>query len=162
MSDSVNHPEHYGGEDNPYEAIKILEACLSPEEFRGFCRGNALKYLLRAEKKNGIEDYRKAEWYSKKLSQPDDRSEARKPVPFEGLAEAVDYSLNSIRLCAKCGNAPAIAERIDTGVFCIWCAYCGQTTGFFPTQYRAGLAWNAEQIRLQDMEKDDAEESLQS
>lgn len=26
MSDAVNHPAHYGGEDNPYEAIKVIEA----------------------------------------------------------------------------------------------------------------------------------------
>jgi hypothetical protein len=26
MADNINHPEHYGGEDDPYEAIKVAEA----------------------------------------------------------------------------------------------------------------------------------------
>ncbi len=26
MSEKVNHPEHYGGKNNPYEAIKVIEA----------------------------------------------------------------------------------------------------------------------------------------
>lgn len=57
----VNHPEHYGGVDNPYEAIKIIEA-LSLD----FHTGNTLKYLLRAGKKNPeteLEDLQKAAWY---------------------------------------------------------------------------------------------------
>ena len=26
QKEQVNHPQHYGGEDNPYEAIKVIEA----------------------------------------------------------------------------------------------------------------------------------------
>ena len=26
MPDNVNHPDHYGGAGNPYEAIKVIEA----------------------------------------------------------------------------------------------------------------------------------------
>ena len=26
MREKVNHPPHYGGEGNPYEAIKVIEA----------------------------------------------------------------------------------------------------------------------------------------
>lgn len=44
--DHVNHPSHYGGADNPYEAIKVIEAW-----GLGFCLGNALKYICRAGKK---------------------------------------------------------------------------------------------------------------
>lgn len=62
MADTVNHPEHYGGEDNPYEAIKVIEAW-----GLGFCLGNALKYICRAGKKklhtNALEDLKKAAWY---------------------------------------------------------------------------------------------------
>lgn len=47
MSDNVNHPSHYGGEDNPYEAIKVIEAWNL-----GFCLGNAVKYISRAGKKD--------------------------------------------------------------------------------------------------------------
>lgn len=59
--DSVNHPSHYGGEANPYEAIKVIEAWQL-----GFCTGNAVKYIARAGKKDvskEIEDLEKAAWY---------------------------------------------------------------------------------------------------
>ncbi len=59
----VDHPDHYGGEDNPYEAIKIIEALGFGE---GFCAGNAIKYMVRAGVKNPAtktEDLEKASWY---------------------------------------------------------------------------------------------------
>lgn len=59
MSDPVNHPPHYGGEDNPYEAIKVIEAW-----GLGFHIGNVVKYLSRAGKKGAlVEDLKKARWY---------------------------------------------------------------------------------------------------
>lgn len=61
MSDQVNHPEHYGGGDNPYEAIKIIEALNL-----NFHLGNTLKYISRAGKKEPekvLQDLRKAAWY---------------------------------------------------------------------------------------------------
>ena len=68
--DHVNHPAHYGGGDNPYEAIKIIEA---HGEGKGFCIGNALKYILRAGKKDPnkeAEDLKKAIWYlNRRLTQ---------------------------------------------------------------------------------------------
>lgn len=63
--DAVNHPEHYttGG----LETIDILKAKLSPDEFKGYLRGNILKYIFRYPHKNGIEDLKKAQWYLEKL-----------------------------------------------------------------------------------------------
>ena len=59
MSDPVNHPAHYGGADNPCEAIKVIEAW-----GLGFNLGNTLKYLSRTESKGAaIEDMKKAAWY---------------------------------------------------------------------------------------------------
>lgn len=59
MSERVNHPAHYGGADNPYEAIKVIEAW-----HLGFCLGNAVKYISRAEHKGAaLEDLKKARWY---------------------------------------------------------------------------------------------------
>lgn len=56
---SVDHPAHYGGADNPYEAIKVIEAWQL-----GFCLGNCLKYLCRAGKKGtSLDDLKKARWY---------------------------------------------------------------------------------------------------
>ena len=70
MSDAVN-PSHYkaGG----VEFIDFLRAKLTPEEFTGFCRGNALKYLSRAHLKGGAEDYAKAAWYASWLAGKDPR-----------------------------------------------------------------------------------------
>lgn len=58
-------PNHYktGG----IETIKILKAKMSKEEFKGFLKGNIIKYLCRAEHKNGAEDYEKAQWYMNEL-----------------------------------------------------------------------------------------------
>lgn len=67
MAETVNHPDHYGGADNPYEVIKVLRAWLTPEEFRGFCKGNVHKYLARANRKGGDEDAAKAAWYARCL-----------------------------------------------------------------------------------------------
>lgn len=57
--EAVNHPAHYGGEDNPYEAIKVIEAWEL-----GFCLGNTVKYIARAGKKSTLlEDLKKSRWY---------------------------------------------------------------------------------------------------
>lgn len=58
---AYNHPSHYGGEDNPYEAIKVIEAWELD-----FCLGNTVKYISRAGKKDAdkeIEDLKKTRWY---------------------------------------------------------------------------------------------------
>lgn len=59
--ESVNHPEHYGGASNVYEAIKVIDAWNL-----GFALGNTIKYISRAGKKDQskeLEDLRKALWY---------------------------------------------------------------------------------------------------
>lgn len=61
QADAVNHPAHYGGQDNPYEAIKVIEAW-----GLGFCLGNTVKYISRAGQKDPakeLEDLKKARWY---------------------------------------------------------------------------------------------------
>ena len=61
MSEQIDHPAHYGGADNPYEAIKVIEAW-----GLGFCLGNTVKYVSRAGRKNGnatVQDLKKARWY---------------------------------------------------------------------------------------------------
>jgi hypothetical protein len=59
--EQVNHPNHYGGEKNLYEAIKVIDAWEL-----GFSLGNTVKYISRAGKKDPnkeLEDLRKAKWY---------------------------------------------------------------------------------------------------
>jgi hypothetical protein len=59
--DEVNHPPHYlvGG----IEVIDYIKAKLTPEEFRGYLKGNVIKYISRADHKNGMVDWGKADWY---------------------------------------------------------------------------------------------------
>jgi hypothetical protein len=66
MSD-VDHPSHYGGIDNQYEVIKVLEAWLTPTEFIGFMKGNIFKYLARHRQKAGKKDIEKHRWYAEYL-----------------------------------------------------------------------------------------------
>ena len=57
----VNNPLHYGGADNPYEAIKVIEAW-----GLDFHLGNTVKYISRAGKKETdkeLQDLKKALWY---------------------------------------------------------------------------------------------------
>ncbi len=57
--EAVNHPDHYGGADNPYEVIKVIEAWKL-----GFHLGNVIKYIGRAPHKGvQLEDLKKARWY---------------------------------------------------------------------------------------------------
>ena len=59
--EQVNHPGHYGGSENVYEAIKVIEAW-----DLGFHLGNTVKYISRAGKKETdkeLQDLRKAAWY---------------------------------------------------------------------------------------------------
>jgi hypothetical protein len=65
-ADPVNRPAHYT--QGKVECIDAIEASMSPEAFRGFCRGNAIKYLFRLGKKGPeAEDARKAQWYINRL-----------------------------------------------------------------------------------------------
>jgi hypothetical protein len=61
VSDPVNHPAHYTA--GSIECIDAIEAALTPEQFIGYCRGNALKYTWRSDRKGGAEDLQKAIWY---------------------------------------------------------------------------------------------------
>ena len=46
------------------ETIEVIKAKLTPEQYKGFCHGNALKYLCRAEyKEDPSRDFEKAQMY---------------------------------------------------------------------------------------------------
>lgn len=55
----VNHPSWYSTHPSNIECIDIVEHF-------NFCIGNAIKYLWRADEKNGLEDLEKAAWYIKR------------------------------------------------------------------------------------------------
>ena len=70
MIDNVNNPPHYKAKAVQlvldFEPITILKDL-------PFCKGNAIKYVLRYKNKNGLEDLKKAEYYIKadtKIAKP--------------------------------------------------------------------------------------------
>jgi|TARA_Y100000296_G_C5105578_1_gene222373 hypothetical protein len=64
-SDMVNNPPHYN--KHGIECIKAIEAALTEEEFKGYIKGNVLKYTWRENYKNKLEDLKKAAWYLNRL-----------------------------------------------------------------------------------------------
>lgn len=69
--DNVNHPTHYN--KGTMECLDVIKACLSNSEFKGFLKGNVLKYMYRkGDKGDALEDLNKACWYAKKLKEQED------------------------------------------------------------------------------------------
>lgn len=65
--DIVNHPSHY--ETGNFECIEVMLETQGKESVLSFCLCNAFKYLYRHNRKNGIEDVKKAKWYIDKYIQ---------------------------------------------------------------------------------------------
>ena len=65
MDDLINAPPHYC--QGSIECIDAIEAALTPEEFRGYCKGNALKYTWREQHKGQDSSLAKAAWYLARL-----------------------------------------------------------------------------------------------
>lgn len=66
LLDEVNKPEHYN--TGSVECIEAIQATLSGEEFKGYCRGNSVKYLWRCMYKGkSKQDLEKARWYLERL-----------------------------------------------------------------------------------------------
>jgi hypothetical protein len=70
QEDVVNHPSHYT--DGGIECIEAIEAQLTPEEYRGYIKGNIAKYLWRERLKGGVTSLKKAQWYLDRLVQFDE------------------------------------------------------------------------------------------
>lgn len=60
---------HY--KDMPMQPWAVMQAVLTPEEFRGFLKGNVIKYAMRQGKKDGTDDAGKAQHYAQKLAEID-------------------------------------------------------------------------------------------
>lgn len=84
--DSVNHPAHYT--QGEIECIDAIREALGPEQFDGFLKGNALKYIWRAGKKaDAIEDLKKAIFYLR-VAVGDDPRRGLPKAFGEGLPES--------------------------------------------------------------------------
>ena len=64
--DVVNRPHHYN--TGSIECIEAIEESMEPDQFKGYLKGNIMKYLWRYDYKGKpVEDLRKARWYLEKL-----------------------------------------------------------------------------------------------
>ena len=112
--DAVNNPSHYGGSDNAYEAIKVIEAW-----GLGFCLGNTVKYISRAGKKPGesnLKDLKKARWY---IDREISRLEDLVPKGFYITAEQAEFSAIKFPSQTKCGACGY--ENYDRNSTCRCC-----------------------------------------
>lgn len=67
-NDIINSPRHYLNDKFDFETIDVIEAYTDGlDGIEAVCTGNALKYICRWHKKNGVEDLRKAAWYIDRL-----------------------------------------------------------------------------------------------
>lgn len=66
VNDLVNSPQHYQSASG-IECIDAIKAQMSEEEYRGYLRGNVVKYLWRYQQKGGKQSLEKARWYLNKL-----------------------------------------------------------------------------------------------
>jgi hypothetical protein len=87
MTDAIN-PQHY--QKGGVECIDAIEASMTEEAFKGFLKGNCIKYLYRYENKNGAEDLKKAQWYlSRLLTVLDNNQDKEKEEPMEAWIEKI-------------------------------------------------------------------------
>lgn len=63
--DIVNHPNHYTSYQ--METLTAISGQSTLDEYRGFLKGNVIKYVARYRFKNGVEDLKKAQFYLEKL-----------------------------------------------------------------------------------------------
>ncbi len=68
VDDPVESPVHYN--TGSVECIEAIKASMSDTEFKGYLKGNAMKYLWRYDYKGKpVEDLKKAQWYLARLTE---------------------------------------------------------------------------------------------
>lgn len=64
VDEKVNHPNHY--KTGKFECIDVMIEVFGVHAVMIFCKLNAFKYLYRTNRKNGVVDIEKGEWYLSK------------------------------------------------------------------------------------------------
>lgn len=89
-------PAHYVLEDGS-DSMDVVAKILGREQFKGFLRGNALKYLIRYELKGGVEDLRKALDYIERLVELEEEPEDREAgESYKGDSRSFIEALESL------------------------------------------------------------------
>ena len=83
----VSHPDHY--KSGKYEVIDIIEEFTKDlTGIQAVDTGNAIKYILRWRKKNGVQDVKKAIWYLTHLVEQLENDEKKsEPKEYDGADE---------------------------------------------------------------------------
>lgn len=99
MTDNVLQPKHYM--QGSHECIDEIKAMLTPDEFKGFLKGNIIKYRYRANLKNGKEDLAKADNYAFYLINGHFKTENNKKdeIAFNKLNELMQYNSIALAVC---------------------------------------------------------------
>ena len=109
--DNVNHPSHY--ETGKIECIDVMLETQGEESVKAFCICNALKYLYRHKRKNGVEDVEKARWYIDKYLEIEKGGRDMQKVDLRLLSRQTMARANAVAYYAeKARNAKNEAERV--------------------------------------------------
>lgn len=107
--ETVNHPAHYGGADDPYECIKVVEAL-----GLGFHLANVFKYIWRVGKKgDDVENLKKALWYLERYIQVVSKTFAARTTPAKTYEEFRDAA--SVYLTALLKQGDLLRWKIERG-----------------------------------------------
>ena len=115
------NPAHY--QKGGVECIEAIEASMTPESFKGFLKGNCIKYIYRYENKNGIEDLKKAEWYLLRLILINENEVAFENKITQAISEAlsVDYDPDDYLKPSGCPDGfcplPGVRQGPSEGMF---------------------------------------------
>ena len=119
------NPAHY--QKGGVECIEAIEASMTAEAFKGFLKGNCIKYLYRYENKNGIEDLKKAEWYLLRLIATRENEVAFEDNITRTISEAlsVNYDPDDYQLPSGCPDGfcplPGVRQGPSEGMFAPIC-----------------------------------------
>lgn len=124
IDQNVSHPSYYGGKDDPYETIKVIDAWGLD---KNFCLGNVIKYISRAGKKDGnslLQDLMKAQFYLnyevEKLHKYESfqsllskvrSSEPLPPIPLEEIRKGTQFVIDWL---AKHSDEPLTAPDTNS------------------------------------------------
>ena len=117
------NPAHY--QKGGVECIEAIEASMSKEAFKGFLKGNCIKYIYRYENKNGAEDLRKAEWYLLRLIalREDEETMAKETIrnSSKTVAEAIANYDPDAYMASGCPDGfcplPGVRQGPSEGMF---------------------------------------------
>ena len=115
------NPAHY--QKGGVECIEAIEASMTAEAFKGFLKGNCIKYLYRYENKNGIEDLKKAEWYLLRLIATRENEVAFEDNITQTISKAlsVNYDPDDYQLPSGCPDGfcplPSVRQGPSESMF---------------------------------------------